>query len=704
MAPSLTDPYALLTVPRVSDLELSQKVVILPISSPNTSHLEIGISRSSISSYILKPSPKLVWSFSLPPTCLILCLNTLELDDGSKIYAAGIADRGRKSVLIVHKSDEKTTEHRIQVKYNVIGVKFHGSDLIVLYENGSIDLFDYENGSFLKNAFINREDTLYYKFISKREFKSEEDLLLIITKSKIHITFKLISLDAKEYIEIDSGHLDRKGTPLKAYKPGMFAYNSRYVYVLDSEKKILSAVAFNGFQVQKSISIENYLDSQNTYIFAPSADRVLLSAGSSIHLINFKFECCLGSFYGQGDACLKDAVSVNGNSMNSSRTIAIYLEQPDLDVSLNIINVDVGLNKLSECLGKSIEKDSTHVKGLPNLLDDNFEDEAINLTKEVNEILGNLENIRKVKNLSKWERIVTPYLKGESWSKINTSLNKNKSKKTVEYKFQVFDLENDRVVDPAFISEILLLIFTSNEGKVKPKDEDFLPEHSLIYLLTCPLFPTMWVNGLLEVFHSLDCQTLLRQAILTCPGIPLEDLLCQFVMAPTDDKIFEDLLGRLVNDFSVKEITLAFKDLMHKRGEVNLEAILNSLVLANTSNSWCIIESVIDAGGLFNWSIDTVNKLEGLIDLKLNTLATNNFNLTLANQALLINEPMKKKLSKSKKKKSADIVSANEHQLQQLDSILFLNNTSSKKLIDHQSTNASVYKHTPTYSLEKLVL
>ena len=68
--PELYDQYMITTLPRTPDLELSDKVVVSTIKSIDTSIIDIGVSKSTISSHITKPTPKLLWSYSLNPTTI----------------------------------------------------------------------------------------------------------------------------------------------------------------------------------------------------------------------------------------------------------------------------------------------------------------------------------------------------------------------------------------------------------------------------------------------------------------------------------------------------------------------------------------------------------------------------------------------------------------------------------------------------------
>ena len=237
--------------------------------------------------------------------------------------------------------------------------------------------------------------------------------------------------------------------------------------------------------------------------------------------------------------------------------MAVYLnlKNKDNNVYLNVIDINVGMNKLSECLGKSLNKQKPGFHEIPELF--NIQD-ALPSSDEIQEVYLYLKDAKEAQDLNKWESILIPYLKNKkTWAEIKSLL--RASKKDKVYEFKEFDVDNDRVIDIGFIDSVLQLIFT--EDPLAFANEQFVPEYTLMYLLTNPLFPIRFTLGLIELFSVTGNTTLLRQAINTCPNIPCRDLLDQLVNEENKETLL-DLINRIIGEFSRKEITNTFKQLI----------------------------------------------------------------------------------------------------------------------------------------------
>ncbi|CUM56213.1 uncharacterized protein AC631_03646 [Debaryomyces fabryi] len=706
MAPSLSDLYPLVSLPRITDLDLCHQVVIPTITSTNTTHIDIGISKSIISSYILKPTPKLVWSFPLSPSTIVECMDVQETDGNStdfvKTYVVGTTERKNYKALIIKRHNDTADHFEIKLDSKVKGVKLSkcGKFVYAILVNGGLKLLKINDDN-LEDVSLDLQlksgnELVYYKFISNHDFKYDNDLLLTIESNERSLVYKLTSLNYEKSFEINQfSHF--------AECQSIFTYQSGILYEFNIDKLEISSRSIIDFKVLKSIKVDSIIDaptkSINDYsIICPSDERLLLSWKSKLYLINFKFQSLLDTYTRLDKIYIKQVVDVKGSSTNTSSTFAIYLHYNarKKNTSLNIINVNTGINSLSECLGKSIvkRKNDSEFKGLTNVIDDSFDKESTKVSKELKEIYDELVELKEKKNINKWELIVVPYLKNKSWSSIKKTL----AKGTPAEEFSVFEVENDRVIDPHFISKVLSLIFD--------EQLDFIPEYTLIYLLTHPLFTYEHTKGLLSLFTQLDKPRLLRQAIITCPNLSIEEISLQ--LNNDNLEIFQDVITRLTNEFSVNQITHQLNDILQsKQNNLNLETILNNLIKLNNNQSWYLIQSIIDVGGLFNWSMNTVNNLIEIIEDKLASIMANNYNLTLTNQAILINEPIRK-LNKNKKsgkkttEKSTNIIELNnEIQQQQLNSILSIQNNAGKKLKDD---GIEISKRIPNYSIEKLIL
>lgn len=737
--PSFEDLYPLLTLPRIPDLGLADKVVIPPITSIDSTIIDLGISKSIISSYIIKPTPKLIWSFALSPTSVVDCMDVIN-QDSTKLYVVGITERKKHKLLLIEKKEATeqvaedvqdaleegqsgVTSIDLKLDAKVKSVKFYnnGHSIVVLYENGNVELVKHEDHTLTKSSIKYTHTTkkssaqrlIFSHYINDLEVNpdgSEKNLLLLVFGSKGQVIYKLISLNFNTaFLEINSSTVNTKDI-------AAIAYNSGYLYQLNLTTKTITSISIVNFSTIKSISVDSLIDGESEIsLLAPSVDRLLLSVNNKIHLINFKFASLLDTFESFSNSMpnkvlISQAVKVPATTAKNSNSMVCFLnlKNKENNVDLNVININLGTNKLSECLNKSIEKPKeSSFQGLINVIEENFETESKKSSKELHEIYTTLSDLSKANDVNKWERILIPYLKNETWSSISKSITKPIKTNQKVYQFREFDVENDRIVDIKFIKQVLLLIFKVEDDQVKFISEEFVPEFTIIYLLTNPIFPVELTNGLLKLFNDTNQITLLRQAIITCPNIQVSELLIQLVheTSNNDNQIFEDLINRLINEFSGGEITKKLKLLIEQRNKsnisaINLESLMSRLLtIKNNNNSWYFLELVIDVGGLFNWSLDTVDKLNQLVESKVNALIENSYNLTLTNQALLINQPLSKKKAKKVKKVDSDIITNNQQV--QLDSILSIKNNSDRKMVDDSSMVIS--KKIPSYSLEKLV-
>lgn len=713
IGPGLTESYPILTLPRIYDLSLSEKVVIPPLESPDSSIIDLGISKSIISSYIIRPTPKLLWSFALSPTSIVNCMDVLQLKD-SKIYAVGITDRKKQKLLLIKKSEDNTHQsYELIVQTRIIDVKIYenAEKIVVIYENGSIQLIDNDQNILTLNPEtlgLNEDLVLYNEFITY----SNDNLLIQVSISKKKLHYKIISLTNFKFIQINSKIINGDE---KSNKKLIFSYNSQYIYQLNPINKTIESINIINFDIEKSISVDCLLSSDSNEIgmSSPSLDRLLLSNANKLYLINFKFNSLLYTFESKSSSScpnpdeilLKHVIPINGTSLNTSNTFAIYLnlKPKDNNVNVNIINVNVGLNKLNECLGKSIIKPQQKFKGIVNLIEPDFVEQANEFGEELQEVYETLKTASIEQNLQKWERILIPFMKNESWESIKKSINKKSSKKnnleSKTYNFQEFDIDNDRIIDINFIKQVLLLIFQINEEEnVEFVNENFVPEYTLIYLLTNPIFPIEFTFGILNLFNETNQEILLRQAIITCPFLSVIELLIQLVNPNISKEIFEDIINRLCNEFSTGEITKKFKQLIISKSiNIDLDELLVKLFkLSNNINSIYLIEILIDVGGLFNLTMNTINTLNEFIENKISALMDNSYNLTLTNQALLLCDP--KKLKKSKKKSHHDDITTPQSQLS---SILSMNNPTNDSNIN---STIEISKRIPNYSIEKLII
>lgn len=695
---SLRDLYSVAVLPRIPDLRLHERVSVPSAIDANSNYIDVGISRSVIATYVLRPTPRLIWSYPLSPLTVVECLEVEEKSEDEKLYVAGVSELKRFKLILIHRDNENVKTSEVTLKKKAKDILIRGSLVYIVLEDGSLELYRRLDSS-LEKVPVQLPATPSGKlefatFITEHDFGSDNIFSLCVVSSKASVTVLLRSIDNEQVYEVKRANISGAKTAKYTYLAGML-----YQLNLDKKsKETISSYSILNFNMKGSIDVSSIISkdktSDNIELLSPAPERLLLSTSTLINLINYKFESCLYSFDYDHQVSLLHVAPVKGNSLKHSKTRALYLEvdQKQNNTKLSIVSIDVGMNNLRECLGKSLlSKKQDHFEGLPNLIEDNLAERAKSLSKELDEVYEFLSSCRKKNDLAKWEKVLVPFLKNKPWLDIQNNIN-DKSKFN---EFLVFDVEKDRTVESSFIHKVSDLILDD--------EKTFIPEFSLTYLLTHPLFPYEHASSILSVLQGLEKPRLLRQAVITCPGIPIKELALQ--LTNESQEIFNDIVYRLVNEFTVSQITHALRQiLLSTDNEFNLDLILTNLVNSDTVNCWYLVHSIIDVGGLFNWPDDTIKSLITIIDNKMDVITQNNYNLTLVNQALLINEPLKKlnkKKSVAKKSTEGDILDYNNEQLNQLNAMLSINDTSSKKLKDE---SIEITKKVASYSIDKLVI
>lgn len=723
--PRLGETYSLAELPRIPDLLLPARLAVpesqKALDNLNPETIDLGISKLIIASYVLKPTPKMVWSYPLSPNTVVDCMDVSGL-----LYLVGLTERHKSTLLLIQKhSDESRTTSEITLLGRAAAIKFALSNHIyVLLKSGELELFHYSaednleltRGPELVNtAPTPKSDSVIYQtFISDHSFKHKNDLLFFVEKSLLAPLFRyhLVALDGAKTFDI----FDISRRRPENYNP-IYTYADGLLYTFDTvSKKLFSSSLMKPQEAIKTISLAGLVGESNDEtlfsLIAVSSERLLLSFKSLVFLINFKFDSLLGEHTNNSgnNVYLAYGLPVAGSSLKTRNTFALYLNFEDRTKTckLKLILVDVGVNTLSESLGKSLyrSQSTSQLSGLPHLSEPNLAIANAKAVADLKAVLDTLEADRADKNVESFDKNLVAFLK-ESTDKIKL------------YKYSPL---LDRVVDERFIERVLSLIFEFDDQKnIQVIDEAFLPENSLMYLFTHPLYPAKYATGMLVLFSQLNHPKLLKHAIDHCTAISIDELMAEFLnlIELTDEMNLEDqdeaqyilsflkaTVDRLVKDYSVSQITSNLQEVLNvefENANKKLDRMLSVLLNINTNNSWELVQAVIDVGGLFNWSIPTITRLSEVIDSKIDALTQNSYNLTLTNQAVLGIDHESKTTKKAHKPKVVDNIHEVTNQRLQLDAILTINNnTTNKKLLVDEGIELA--KQIPTYSREKLVL
>ncbi|CAI5758474.1 unnamed protein product [Candida verbasci] len=650
--PDLYDHYPITSLPRIPDLKLNEKIKISIPSNNNT--IDLGISKSNISTYLIKPSPKLLWSHSLNPTTVVNAIDTTIYND-NKIYLVSLTDRNKidNILLIKAKINDNTIEPatdtfeiKLKAKCKCINLRILSEDkYLIVYENGTVEFLKFENNELSLGSGTNVEDNklLNSTFINDLT-ENNELFLLTISQKRSSLLYKLYSIkDNESIIEINSSTTESKS------KNPLFAYISGILYQYIPESKLIESISITNFKALSTVSTSSIIDENDndlTSIHACAPDRLLISHSDTLYLINFKYEALLSKFVSKSsktgnfkpDQIYLNLVSqIKGSSQSTQLTNAYFinLKDKDMNVYLNSIELNVGFNKIDECLGKSINGNPNQ-NNFNQVLDifDIDEDKERENSTELHEIYDSLKTAMESENINKWESILIPYLKNnKQWSEIKIAKPKNYEK---IYNFKEFEAENDRIIDINFLNSILDLIFQINDDGLTFKNFKFIPEYTLMYLLTNPLFPNKYSSGLIELFDQLDLKVLLRQTINTCPRISCKELVNQLFKQNMSDEILIDLINRIINEFNHREILINIKQINNENNNsIDIVNLISNLIKLNSDNIWYLIEILIDVRGLLTFgNNENLENLLQIVDSKLNLIESNCFNLSLTNKLL----------------------------------------------------------------------
>ncbi|ODQ80642.1 hypothetical protein BABINDRAFT_125785, partial [Babjeviella inositovora NRRL Y-12698] len=644
--PSLSDPYTITTLPRVADLHSSERAVICETADPQAHTLDIGLSGSIIGSYITRPSPKLVWSYALSPNTVVNALASHSA--GRKIFAVGLTERKKHTLKFIAQQEEDASMVNIETASRVVGIQFSadGKLAYTVLVSGEVSAYDMTGTAVWTLAAQNR--VVYHKFV-------EDSGLLIVEVVGQKLQARLVALASGA--EVSSHVIEAK------YTESLFAYSAGNLFRYS--KQTLTTYSLPSYQQTHIVSLKGKISAEftNVALLAPAPNRVLISDKTSVFLLNNKFDAVLATLALKSDVRLMSCCAVAGASLKTSATHAIGTIAKRDTAYVVMIPVDVGLGNLSESLGKGLHTGGQVISGVPALVGGPKFDLAKSAKVQATEAKEIISELKKL-DVATWEAVV-PYLKGAVWAKSQAP------------ELSVFEAEKDRIVDANLILQIVTMIF--GPASNMKLSRTFVPESTIIYLLTHPLFPVSYTAGLLGALAAHP--RLLRQALVTCPNLTCAEITSQ--LANDNDELFGDAATRLQEEFSPVQITAAAVSLP------NLEGIVQR---AQTLNAWGIMPSLIDAGGLFGWSTELIDSLLADVDAQVRSLAESSQNLTLVNQALVLTTPVKKK----KKGTNGSLVNvAEERQQEQLESILTLNDTT--RLVGDT-------RRVPLYSVEKLSL
>lgn len=396
MSPSFSDLYPILRLPRISDLGLSNRVCVASISGKglpqeNSKYFHLAISALSIATYVLVPSPKLVWSHSLSPSIKVNCLSVYHNSANQTAYfAAGLYNSATKKHFLrvinrkdavaeeASNSEETTVDTEVDLELCEISFSKSGTHIYLFFLNGDVQARFFNgavgdsSGRFIKN----KGKVLFHRYIGHIDsqglttINNNDGFYLCVRSIKDRVVSSLYLLNGGEIAELHSSLLNEK--PDSA----LFTYSAGTLYALSTDKKNLALYTILSGHKAESMDLgplfqlvaqRNGLDQIKgdlISILSPSGNRILLNIYDSIFLLNTKFETVLSDYKllvspthekGSPVGILLKVPEVKGTSERTlSTSLNMLIRETDNNTSVYNVAVDVGTNSLAESLQKGL--------------------------------------------------------------------------------------------------------------------------------------------------------------------------------------------------------------------------------------------------------------------------------------------------------------------------------------------------------------
>lgn len=519
-------------------------------------NLHVAISKYAICDYVINPSPKLLKSIAIPSNLTVTAFHddVYATVSNNDTYAINLAEDVKISLNSKAINCLSYIEETTKDKI-----------ALVILENGTIQKF--------KNNIISTQQNIPIKHIKQVEF-IENRFVLIITDKQT----SLYDLNNLTELRVSTSLTSGDAYDIRHFKDKIYRYNKqsqffqiyqlttlneihsiKIPFIKDDRSELTTFTVVNEFRIV--LAIDNHLYLLDLFLGSVVTDKIFTHLKWS-KLINAAKD---GSYI----------LSISCNNSNS--------------VSIDLINLDLGSNNLKDSLGrgfnnyikdKPIEKKPLLLKSL--------------LTKEP-------------EHCFKFDKILN-----------HLTVNVNDCNKFDEVFYQNLKItndyytENDRfIVDQDFLMQVIDLILNNYKfDGIEPHPK------TLTYLLTHPFYPVSKTIGILNRFK--EEPRLYKQVIVTCPNLPLNELLTE-LFSIKNTELLMDISLRILKDYTKESIKQELKKLpkleIHNFikfiVEFNQENDIDSLI---TPQLFQLISLVIDSIGLFALDTEHLKKLSEYIN------------------------------------------------------------------------------------------
>lgn len=616
----IAQPFRLTVLPKISSLNnYETQVSYLQVPNtlaPSSNKINIGISGSSISQYIINPVPKLIYNLPIPSTNVVTAYDVADLGfdqeiwcyalmANNKSYTINVISRYTSSDTSNIENSEENSKEKVKINHKIVSIKIFimTKTIVIVLENGQIQIYNFQ----LK--MLHSVDISYSNVKMVQHFNNEQGenyFFLLCGLESNKVCYKLLQLFDDPDTTLSLKELNSIILENLSFNIGKIFYQFGKVYILN--KNIISIYSLPHFQLSGTIKLPFLNDDMSVVSFKPiSTNRVLLTCDNTIYLLDVFY----GAILFQKELTsvkfiqLLSTAVVNGIKGQDNKTFAIGVSTKhgsNPTSALDIIAIDVGSGMLKDTIGKGIMKNEPNkLHCLRPLFDDNDNDDKIKYCDfDWKSILEQFENCNQ---LNDFDLIFF-------------------NKLGLEHDYYT---ENDRYINnQEFLSKILEFIF-----------QKFTKEYprALTYLLTHPLFPISYTKGLLSKLKGHP--RLFKQAIVTCPNLPLNELLYE-LFTIMNDELSLDLSLRILQDFPKDAIKQGIKQLSKLDTTNFIEFIINEFSDQITKNYFKpqlfqLLSLVVDSVGLLALEDKLLNKLSNFINMQLSITEKNIELLNLIN-------------------------------------------------------------------------
>ena len=612
--PSLSQPFRLAILPKIASLSnFATQTSLLQVAddfSAESNKLTIGISGSAISQYIINPTPKLTFNLPIPSTNNVTSCNVAQFNSNAgellEICSYGLIANKSSTLNVCVKTTsidkfntvggEVLETYTIKCDDEIVSIAINATNktIVVALNNGFIQFYDF------KLKLFNSFDISYDNIVFVEHFvEDSKKFVFVLSSIKGHkVSFKLFELFTNEKTSIK----EISSTILEDFSASesKVCYQFGRLYRLSKGK--IFVYALPQCQLHQTITLPQVNPKASQVVsFKPiSSNRIILTVDNKVYILDLFHNSVLSERvfnHVKTFQLLKSAIIDSNDSSTNNKTIAMGVSiksGPNPTSALEVINIDVGTGTLKDSLGKGFD---TSLENTSIVLKPLFEDEDDSGKAAV----VNFDYEKILKELTKYKGSITKF-DVIFFNKLNISKD--------------YYTDNDRFLfDQEFLKNVLDLIFENFKNEFP---------RTLTFLLTHPLFPVSYTKDLLTKFR--DQPRLFKQAVVTCPNLPLSELLAE-LFSITNGELSLDISLRILQDYTRDAIKYELK----KLSKVDLQNFIEFIIDSNNEETsqhspqlFHLLSLVLDASGLFSLESELLEKLSQYIDKQVNIVERNN--------------------------------------------------------------------------------